>query len=107
MRGCGRASGLVCLLVLLAACGQAVESSMAEAQPDTTCAPQRLHAIEEAIGTGDGQGHGPDVGSDEWYSVVEFRLGVRGQPDVPARGSRAWCDFVNAQAAAGQPSLSR
>jgi hypothetical protein len=41
--------------------------------------------------TDDGQGHGPDIGSDEWKSVIEFRLGIRGKPDLPARASEAWC----------------
>lgn len=45
--------------------------------------------------TGDGQGHGPDLGSDEWKSVVEFKLGIRGDPQVPGRDSQAWCTYID------------
>ena len=45
--------------------------------------------------TGDGRGHGPDVGSDEWKSVVEFKLGIRGKSDLPGRDSEAWCRLID------------
>lgn len=51
--------------------------------------------VEEKVISGDGQGHGPDPGSDEWKGVVEFKLGVRGQADVPARDSEAWCRYID------------
>jgi hypothetical protein len=47
------------------------------------------------VTTGDGQGHGPDIGSDEWRSVVEFKLGIRGNPAVPPSNTDAWCRFVD------------
>jgi hypothetical protein len=40
-------------------------------------------------------GHGPDPGSEEWRSVVEFKLGIRDQPGVPDRNSQAWCEFID------------
>ena len=52
-------------------------------------------AVESRVGTGDGQGHGPDPGSGEWRSVVEFRLGIRGDPSVPARDGSTWCDYID------------
>ncbi len=51
--------------------------------------------IEEKVVTGDGHGHGPDVGSAEWKSVVEFKLGIRGNPDVPSRESDDWCRYID------------
>jgi hypothetical protein len=27
--------------------------------------------------------------------VVEFKLGVRGNSNVPARSSAAWCEFID------------
>jgi hypothetical protein len=40
-------------------------------------------------------GHGPDIGSLEWQSVIEFKLGLRGDPDVPPRGSQRWCAYID------------
>ena len=40
-------------------------------------------------------GHGPDIGSEEWKSVIEFKLGIRGNPDVPDRNSSQWCDYID------------
>lgn len=51
--------------------------------------------IEDSLPTSDGRGHGPDVGSDEWKSVVEFKLGIRDEPGLPERESLAWCDYVD------------
>lgn len=45
--------------------------------------------------TGDGQRHGPDIGSDEWKSVVEFKLGIRDKPDVPRQNREAWCRHID------------
>ena len=49
----------------------------------------RLHCLSHVVG--------PDIGSDEWQSVIEFKLGIRGQADLPARGSREWCEFIEAR----------
>lgn len=59
------------------------------------CSAQWVERVESKIGTGDGQGHGPDPGSDEWRSVVEFKLGVRGSAEVPPRDSEAWCQYID------------
>lgn len=59
------------------------------------CAPGWAGEIDTAVSSSDGAGHGPDIGSGEWQSVIEFRLGVRGDPAVPERGSQAWCQFID------------
>lgn len=59
------------------------------------CSAQWQTYVDKTLITGDGQGHGPDLGSDEWKSVVEFKLKVRGQKNVPARDSKEWCLFVD------------
>jgi hypothetical protein len=59
------------------------------------CAESWYETVELAIPTGDGMGHGPDIGSEEWKSVIEFRLGIRGNPAVPDRNSQEWCSFIN------------
>ncbi len=59
------------------------------------CSDAWNRSLESLVETGDRSGHGPDLGSDEWKSVVEFRLGVRGKPGVPARDSTAWCTYID------------
>lgn len=59
------------------------------------CSTQWQQMVEKTLSTGDGQGHGPDLGSSEWRSVVEFKLGIRGNPDVPDRASEAWCAYID------------
>ncbi len=51
--------------------------------------------IEATLMTGDGMGHGPDIGSDEWKSVVEFKLGLRADLKMPARSSPDWCLYID------------
>ena len=43
----------------------------------------------------DSAGHGPDIGSAEWMSAVEFKLGLRGGADVPELGTPAWCERID------------
>jgi uncharacterized protein len=59
------------------------------------CSDAWYRFIEEKVPTGDGQGHGPDIGSDEWKSVIEFKLGIRDQSDLPRRDSQAWCGHID------------
>lgn len=76
---------------LLAACKHSDQTSLPE-----PCTDQWFTLIESKVITGDGHGHGPDIGSTEWKSVIEFKLGVRGKADIPARDSTEWCQFINA-----------
>lgn len=59
------------------------------------CSNEWFALVERQIPTGDGQGHGPDLGSMEWRSVVEFKLGIGGDTQVPVRDSEAWCNYIN------------
>jgi uncharacterized protein len=70
-----------------------VVAGVAQAQP--ACSDSWYRMIDGKVPTGDGQGHGPDVGSDEWKSVIEFRLGVRGTSEVPRRDSESWCRYID------------
>ena len=84
----------ICLIFISA---YADASNDGKSTPETKgrCSDAWYRIIEEKVPTGDGQGHGPDVGSDEWKSVVEFKLGIRDKPDVPRRDSEAWCRHVD------------
>ncbi|WNC67812.1 hypothetical protein RI845_14945 [Thalassotalea nanhaiensis] len=59
------------------------------------CSKAWMVFVEDRLVSSDGQGHGPDIGSDEWKSVIEFKLNVRGNAEVPDRNSAAWCDYVD------------
>jgi len=59
------------------------------------CTETWNQTVETTVSSGDGMGHGPDIGSEEWKSVMEFKLGVRGNPDVPDRDSPEWCRFID------------
>ncbi|AEY01389.1 lipoprotein [Oceanimonas sp. GK1] len=77
----------------------------AVAQPAPLCSPEWAQWVEQQVNTGDGQGHGPDTGSEEWQSVVEFRLGIRGDAGVPERNTQAWCEYIDGLVRQG-PSFS-
>ncbi|MDT8880549.1 lysozyme inhibitor LprI family protein [Halomonas saccharevitans] len=84
-------------ILLLAAAAQS-QASDDDASPDPApmpCSAAWVSQIEARLGTGDGRGHGPDPGSEEWRSVVEFRLDIRDDPSVPSRESEAWCRHVD------------
>ncbi|NWN90769.1 hypothetical protein HLV39_04560 [Marinobacter adhaerens] len=84
----------ICLLVLTTAACTAPDTQSLETQ---VCSEEWFEKVERQIPTGDGQGHGPDTGSLEWRSVVEFRLGIRGNEAVPARDSDQWCNYIDEQ----------
>lgn len=62
------------------------------------CSWQLYREIEERLGSGDGMGHGPDIGSAEWMSVIEFRLGIRDDETLPDAGTNQWCGLINSLA---------
>lgn len=86
-------SGITYTLVLLITSGCGQNSISADQQQ--LCSADWFSAVESAVSTGDGQGHGPDVGSEEWQSVVEFKLGVRGSSALPNRNSSEWCSYID------------
>lgn len=78
-------------VLIASSCG--VEQKLdADVQP---CSDTWLQFVEEQLPTGDSEGHGPDVGSMEWRSVVEFRLGIRGDSTIPPRETDEWCSYID------------
>jgi hypothetical protein len=59
------------------------------------CSPAWYQTVEDIISIIDNHGHGPDLGSKEWRGAVEFRLGIRDQPEVPSIESDEWCNFIH------------
>lgn len=82
-------------LIVVAAVAQVTDSLKPTLAAQPLCSDAWYQAIDEKVQTGDGQGHGPDVGSDEWKSVIEFKLEVRGKPNVPKRDSEDWCRYID------------
>lgn len=80
-------------LVFIISLGLLQACSNKPAEPQV-CSAQTQALIEEKVSTGDGHGHGPDIGSDEWHGVVEFRLKLRGNSHLPEKNSQQWCDFI-------------
>jgi uncharacterized protein len=95
---------LALFLIVFAVSAQTAEGQEPDPQAGTPCSDAWYRSIEGKVATGDGQGHGPDIGSDEWKSVVEFKLGIRGEPDLPGRGSEAWCRHIDRLVSAGHAS---
>jgi len=59
------------------------------------CTTEWYRSVERQVSTGDGAGHGPDIGSHEWKSVVEFKLGVRGTRAFSEADDEAWCRRID------------
>jgi len=59
------------------------------------CTNEWFAYIESQLVTGDSQGHGPDLGSYEWRSVVEFKLGIREDNKVPELNTEKWCVYID------------
>jgi len=70
------------------------ESSFGEGGP-APCTEAWYWLLESKVSSGDGMGHGPDHGSAEWQSVIEFKLGVRDDTTVPPIDTPAWCDYID------------
>jgi hypothetical protein len=84
---------LIAVFVLLIATG--CSDPAATVPRPEPCSTRWYELVESSWPTGDGMGHGPDIGSVECKSVVEFKLGIRDDPGVPERTSQAWCEFID------------
>lgn len=63
----------------------------------TPCTDAWFRLVEARTRVIDAAGHGPDIGSSEWMSAVEFKLGIRGDPGLPESGSPAWCEEIDSR----------
>ena len=86
---------LTMLLVFAVSCTSSNSVVNSAQETNTPCSIEWYQSIEKKVTTGDGHGHGPDIGSDEWKSVIEFKLGIRGNSTVPQRDSEAWCRYID------------
>jgi uncharacterized protein len=82
-------------LIVAAGCAEASNSGNPSPETGILCSDAWYRSIEEKVPTGDSHGHGPDIGSDEWKSVIEFKLGIRDTPNLPSRDSQTWCRYID------------
>jgi hypothetical protein len=66
-----------------------------EKENTNVCSNNWYELVEKQVLTVDNHGHGPDIGSTEWRSVVEFKLGIRGNKKIPPIKSEDWCNYIN------------
>tara|TARA_R110002167_G_scaffold79043_2_gene218430 strand:- start:69 stop:884 length:816 start_codon:yes stop_codon:yes gene_type:complete len=75
-----------------------IDNKASEVKPSTKqgpfCSDEWFHYVEGQINSVDNQGHGPDIGSLEWQSVVEFKLGLVNQPALPPKSTAKWCEYI-------------
>ena len=78
----------------LGACGD--ELLQNEQSGQELCTDRWYWYVEAEIGVTDEHGHGPDIGSLEWKSAVEYKLGIRGNEGIPDPKTRDWCEYIQA-----------
>lgn len=59
------------------------------------CTAQWYRDIDTILPSQDAQGHGPDLGSAEWKSVIEGKLKKLKAINFPEASSKAWCKKVD------------
>lgn len=82
-----------CCLILLAIliCASCINKPT---QQTPLCSKQTLQNIEQVLSSGDLQGHGPDIGSAEWMSAIEFKLGIKTGYKFTSHVPQGWCDVI-------------
>lgn len=85
--------------------GQGVE------QPKPTSAvvgtPGWFAAVEAVVRVTDREGHGPDIGSEEWMSAVTKKVfRVHGEA-APVVGTKEWFEQVNQRVFPGAPAAEK
>ena len=88
-------SHIRCISILLLCLQCGCTSSDIDKQHPEPCSDEWNRLVDSRFPTGDGLGHGPDIGGQEWKSVVEFKLGIRGNADVPDLDSPQWCNYID------------
>lgn len=81
-------------LAMISTLGCVASAPTQSTSEPVACSEAWYSSVEQRLGTGDGQGHGPDIGSMEWKSVVEFKLGLREAANVPDPDTEAWCEHI-------------
>lgn len=86
---------IAAFIIYAAVFAQASDDHLSSTESEILCSDSWYRFIDDTVATNDNQGHGPDVGSEEWKSVIEFKLGIRDEPNLPDRDSEAWCRHID------------
>ncbi|WP_286232836.1 MliC family protein [Thalassotalea sediminis] len=87
IKGCA-----VLLLLALSACS--TKQEQARVYIGQQCSATNYQLIADKVQSDDDLGHGPDIASDEWKSVIEYKLGIRDKPTTPEHTSQQWCSYI-------------
>lgn len=79
-------------VLFLSAC--AITEDVKE-QKKLPCSPEWYQSADKKLSITDEDGHGPDLGSLEWRSAVEFKLDLKNVSDKPEKSSTQWCKFID------------
>lgn len=82
------------LLPMLFIIGCAITED-ANGQKSIPCSPQWYQLADKKLSISDEDGHGPDLGSLEWRSAVEFKLDLKNVSDKPEKSSMQWCEYID------------
>ena len=82
-------------LCLFAFLSMSCASDSKEPAIQQSCDAEWFQLVEQRYQSNDEQGHGPDLGSSEWRSTIEFKIGIRDDPSVPSLESEQWCTYIN------------
>lgn len=90
------------LILLLSACSsfdfdsvrEEAKALSEEKTKTSSCSMEWFKYVESQVLSQDQQGHGPDIGSEEWQSVIEFKLGLDKVANKPDKLSPEWCKFI-------------
>ena len=66
-------------------------------QMNPFCTDEWYRYVESQVSSSDAMGHGPDLGSKEWQSSIEFKLGLQSDPNLPSKSTPEWCAFIQNQ----------
>lgn len=85
---------LIVALIMSCSCSSLSEVPSSELGAQVSCGEQWYRDVEEVLHISDAQAHGPDLGSEEWRSAVEFKLHLGAVDRLPTKNSQQWCDYI-------------
>ena len=97
---------ILILTILISACSSQQKSSSINKPEPVKPAPQEagpfcsaewFRYVESQVISSDSMGHGPDIASKEWQSVIEFKLDLQAHSNLPPKNTPQWCRFIQNQ----------